>query len=96
MATSIGAKGIENRDVIESILNVQKSGTRVDQVKPSSARLTVPGCSPPEKRYPDSTRTSQRHLFVVRVYIWKTYFCVFCVECLLICNTFPVRCQIDV
>lgn len=35
MATSIGAKGIENRDVIESILNVQKSSATIDQVKPS-------------------------------------------------------------
>lgn len=35
MATSVGAKGIENMDVSESILNVQKSSATIDQVKPS-------------------------------------------------------------
>lgn len=45
MATSIGAKGIENRHVIESIQNVQKSNHRsgkdVLHLKNDSSRLFV-------------------------------------------------------
>ncbi len=44
MATSIGAKGIEKRDIIESIQNVQRSSATIDQVEPS--RYSVA----PEKR----------------------------------------------
>ncbi|XDV36158.1 hypothetical protein PO909_005999 [Leuciscus waleckii] len=40
MATSIGAKGIENRDVSESILNVQKRSATIDQMKNSPDRCS--------------------------------------------------------
>lgn len=44
MAMSIGAKGTEKRDVIESIQNVQRSSATIDQVEPSRCWVA------PEKR----------------------------------------------